>query len=113
MVGRGVRLDLPWSRGVRGLGPGDHVTGEDLAEAERVQNVEGGEGDLLFVRVGHRARRSERGPWDAAAHRAGLHPTALDFLAERRVAVLGSDGNNDTAPSTTAGVAFPVHVLAV
>ncbi|MGH9228625.1 MAG: hypothetical protein ACRD07_07800 [Acidimicrobiales bacterium] len=26
---------------------------------------------------------------------------------------LGSDGNNDTAPSTTEGVAFPIHVLAV
>jgi kynurenine formamidase len=37
----------------------------------------------------------------------------MDFLAERRVAVLGSDGNNDTAPSRTEGVAFPVHVLAV
>ena len=45
--------------------------------------------------------------------RAGLHPTALEFLADRRVAVLGSDGNNDTAPSTTEGVAFPVHVLAI
>jgi hypothetical protein len=29
------------------------------------------------------------------------------------VALLGSDGNNDTAPSTTEGVAFPVHVLAI
>ena len=26
---------------------------------------------------------------------------------------LGSDGNNDTAPSTTDGVDFPVHVLAI
>lgn len=29
------------------------------------------------------------------------------------MAVLGSDGNKDTAPSTTQGGAFPVHVLAV
>jgi kynurenine formamidase len=35
------------------------------------------------------------------------------FLSERRVAALGSDGNNDTAPSTTEGVAFPIHVLAI
>jgi kynurenine formamidase len=26
---------------------------------------------------------------------------------------LGSDGNNDTAPSSTEGVEFPVHVLAI
>jgi hypothetical protein len=30
-----------------------------------------------------------------------------------RTAALGSDGNNDTAPSAAAGVGFPVHVLAV
>ena len=45
--------------------------------------------------------------------KAGLHPTAATFLAERGVAVLGSDGNNDTAPSTTEGVGFPIHVLAI
>jgi hypothetical protein len=37
----------------------------------------------------------------------------LEFMVERRVAVLGSDGNNDTAPSLVDGVDFPVHVLAV
>jgi kynurenine formamidase len=113
IVGRGVLLDIPRSRGVRWLEPGDHVTPEDLVEAERAQNVVVGEGDLLFVRVGHRARRNERGPWNAAEHRAGLHPSALQFLADRRVALLGSDGNNDTAPSSTEGVDFPVHVLAI
>ena len=35
------------------------------------------------------------------------------FLAERGVAALGSDSNNDTAPSTTEGVDFPMHVLAL
>ena len=29
------------------------------------------------------------------------------------VAALGSDGNSDTAPSTTEGVGFPIHVLAL
>jgi kynurenine formamidase len=53
------------------------------------------------------------GPWDAAAARAGLHPTAMELLAQRRIAVLGSDGNNDTAPSAADGVDFPVHVLAL
>ena len=38
---------------------------------------------------------------------------AMRFLAERGVAVLGSDGNNDTAPSSTEGVDFPIHVLAI
>ncbi|GAA1222692.1 cyclase family protein [Kitasatospora nipponensis] len=113
IVGRGVLLDVPRLRGVPWLEPGEHVSGEELRAAEAAQGVRVGRGDLLFVRVGHRRRRGELGSWNAAEARAGLHPTALEFLAERRVAVLGGDGNNDTAPSTTEGVAFPVHVLGV
>ncbi|MFD9499410.1 cyclase family protein [Streptomyces sp. NPDC060035] len=113
IVGRGVLLDIPRLRGVPWLEPGDHVTADDLIAAEAAHRVHVSEGDLLFVRVGHRRRRAELGAWQAANARAGLHPSALEFLAERRVAVLGGDGNNDTAPSSTEGVDFPVHVLAV
>ena len=113
IVSRGLLLDIPRSRGVPWLEPGDHVTADDLLAAESAQAARIGPGDLLFVRVGHRARRRSLGPWDAAQARAGLHPTILELLAERRVAVLGSDGNNDTAPSATEGVDFPVHVLAI
>jgi kynurenine formamidase len=89
------------------------VTAEDLTAAETRQGVRVDRGDILLVRVGHRRRREELGPWDTAGARAGLHPAAMEFLAERQVAVLGSDGNNDTAPSSVPDVAFPVHVLAV
>jgi kynurenine formamidase len=113
IAGRGVLLDIPRLRGVRWLEPGDHVTEDDLAGAARAQQVTIGRGDLLLVRVGHRLRRAELGPWDAAATRAGLHPQALEFVAGHKVAVLGSDSNNDTAPSVAEGVDFPVHVLAI
>jgi kynurenine formamidase len=113
IVGRGVLLDIPRLRGTSWLEPGDHVTRNDLAAAEGAQGVRVGQGDLLFVRVGHRHRRNTLGPWDAAKARAGLHPGALSFLAERRVAALGSDGNNDTAASAVEAVDFPVHALAV
>jgi kynurenine formamidase len=113
IVGRGVLLDVPRVRGVPWLEPGDHVTAADLEAAERAQHLRIRTGDLLFVRVGHRRRRDELGAWDAAQARAGLHPTTLPLLAERGIAALGSDGNNDTAPSTTAGIDFPIHVLAI
>ena len=113
IVGRGVLLDVPRSRGVPWLEPGDHVTADDLFAAERDQGVRVGRGDIVLVRVGHRLRRTELGPWDAAAARAGLHPALLAVAAERQIAALGSDGNNDTAPSVAEGVDFPVHVLAV
>jgi kynurenine formamidase len=113
IVGRGVLLDIPRLHGVPWLEPGDHVTLDDLTRAEEAQRVRVGEGDLLFVRVGHRERRNALGPWDSAATRAGLHPTAMEFVAERKVAALGSDSNNDTSPSVAEGVDFPVHVLAL
>jgi len=113
IVGRGVLLDIPRVRGVSWLEPGDSVTVDDLVAAERDEGLRVTRGDLLFVRVGHSRRRTELGPWDAASTRAGLHPTAMEFVSDREVAVLGSDGNSDTAPSTTEGVAFPVHVLAI
>ena len=113
IVGRGLLLDIPRTRGVRWLEPGDHVTADDLAAAETTQDVHIGQGDLLFVRVGHRRRRNELGPWDVARARAGLHPTALELLAERQIAVLGSDGNSDAAASAVDGVDLPVHVLAI
>jgi kynurenine formamidase len=113
IVGRGILLDIPRLRGQPWLEPGDNVTTEDLRAAEDAQGVHVQPGDLLFVRVGHSGRRKRLGPWDAAHARAGLHPTALEFVADRKIAVLGGDSNNDAAPSVTDGVDFPVHVLAL
>jgi kynurenine formamidase len=113
IAGRGLLLDIPRARRVPWLEPGDHVTADDLITAEAAQEVRIEQGDLLFVRVGHRHRRRMLGPWDSATARAGLHPAALELLAERRIGALGSDGNNDTAPSAAEGVDFPVHVLAI
>ena len=75
IVGRGVLLDVPRSRGVSWLEPGDHVTVADVLASEQDQQVRIGQGDIVLVRVGHRRWRNEQGPWDAAETRAGLHPT--------------------------------------
>lgn len=113
LVGRGVLLDVPRVRGVSWIEPGDYVFREDLEAAEDAQGVRVGTGDILLVRTGHTRRQAEREPWDTGKAKAGLHPTVATFLAERGVAVLGSDGNNDTAPSATEGIGFPIHVLAI
>jgi kynurenine formamidase len=113
LVGRGVLLDVPLARGVPWLEPGEHVFPADLLAAEREHGVRVETGDILLVRTGHTRRQAEREPWDTGSMKAGLHPTTASFLAERQVAALGSDGNNDTAPSTTEGIGFPLHVLAI
>jgi kynurenine formamidase len=111
LVGRGVLLDIPRLRGVPWLEPGEHVFPEDLESAELEEGVTVGKGDILLVRTGHARRLTELGPWDTENAKAGLHPTTALFLAERRVAALGSDGNSDTAPTTTEEILFPIHAL--
>ena len=95
------------------LEPGESVFRNDLEAAEQAQGVSVGAGDILLVRTGYAQRLAELGDTNGNGSVAGLHPTAMTFVADRRVAALGSDGNSDTAPSTTQGVAFPIHVLAI
>jgi kynurenine formamidase len=113
LVGRGVLLDVPRVRGVPWLEPGEHVFRDDLEAAEREQGVTVGTGDILLVRTGHTRRLADLEPWDTGSMKSGLHPTTASFLADRMVAALGSDGNSDTVPSTTEGIGFPMHVLAI
>ena len=113
LVARGVLLDIPRLLGLPWLEPGQHVFRDQLEAAELEQGVIVGEGDVLLVRTGHTRRLSELGPWPAANAKAGLHPTAMAFVAERGASALGSDGNSDTAPSSTEGVDFPIHILAL
>jgi len=111
LVGRGVLLDVPGIRERSWLEPGESVFRDDLEAAEQAQGVTVGAGDILLVRTGYAERLAELGDTNGSV--AGLHPTAMTFIADRRVAALGSDGNSDTAPSTTEDVAFPIHVLAI
>ena len=113
LVGRGLLFDIPRVRGVPWLEPGEHIFRDELEAAEADHGVTVREGDVVLVRTGHARRLRELGPWDTSKAKAGLHPTAMTFFADRGVAALGSDGNGDTAPSTTEGVAFPIHVLAI
>jgi kynurenine formamidase len=113
LVGRGVLLDIPRARGVDWIEPGEYIFREDLEAAEEAQRVKAGPGDVLLVRTAHARRLAECGPWDTSQAKAGLHPDTAPFLRERAVTALGSDGNNDTAPSAIEGVGFPIHVLAL
>jgi kynurenine formamidase len=108
-----VLLDIPRLHGVAWLEPGAAVQPDDLLAAESAQGVAIGPGDILLLRTGHARRQAELPPWDAVHAKAGLAPDAVELLAERRIAALGSDGNNDVAPSTTEGIDFPIHVLAI
>jgi hypothetical protein len=116
IVGRGVLLDIPRVRKTRWLEPGEVVTVEDLLDAEKEQGVKLGEGDLFALQVGHYRRRVELGPWQVESGgpgRAGLHPTVMKLLHERKIAAFLPDGDGEIVPSPVEGVSFPVHALQI
>jgi len=116
LVGRGVLLDIPRLRGVRWIEPGEAITADELLAAERAEGVRLGEGDIFLFRTGHHARRLALGPWDPGYEgegKAGLHPTAMRLLHERRIAGFLPDGDGETVPAGVEGVNFPIHVLQI
>lgn len=112
-VGRGVLLDIPAARGVPWLEPGEPVYPEDIEAAERALGIRIGAADAVLLRTGHKRRRNERGAWDSSVLSAGLHVSAMPLLAEREIALLGSDGDSDVRPSPVPGIHSPIHILAI
>jgi kynurenine formamidase len=111
IVSRGVLLDIPRLRGVAWLELGDAIERAELEAAERAQNVRVEPGDVLLIATGRDALRAMRGPWEPVREGlAGLHPSCIPYLHERRIAVLGSDGISDPLPpSPIEGWPIPVH----
>jgi kynurenine formamidase len=116
IVGRGVLLDIPRLRGVKWLEPGDAVTSDELEQCEKAEAVHLRQGDILVFRTGHHRRRLELGPWNNGYDgegKAGLHPTAISLLHDRKIAAFFPDGDGETVPSGVEGVAYPIHALQI
>ncbi|MFI1258318.1 cyclase family protein [Streptomyces netropsis] len=113
LVTKGVLLDLPAVLGNTWLEPGQAVRAADVVAAEAALDVNIGEGDAVLLRVGRFRRRRELGAWDLDAAGAGFHVDTMPLLAERGIALLGSDGDSDVRPSPVEGLNSPVHALAV
>jgi kynurenine formamidase len=111
VIGRGVLLDVPRALGVAFLDGAEVVTVADLEETEAHQGVRVGPGDVVLVAWGREARRESKRGFDGFS---GLHPECLRWLAEREVAVLGSDGISDPMPFIgTPDWPFPVHQIGI
>jgi kynurenine formamidase len=65
----------------------------------------------LFRAVSNWDRWNDDGERGAVNHLTPARIAAAARLVRTGTVFLGSDGTNDTAPSTTDGVAFPIHVL--
>ena len=111
VIGRGVLLDIPRALGRGYLDTGEVVTVADLEAAEATQGVRAGTGDILLVALGREARKRATRGFDGFS---GLHSECLPWLAQRQVAVLGSDGISDPMPFVgTPEWPFPVHQIGI
>jgi Putative cyclase len=117
IVTRAVLVDLPLLKGVEYLEPGTPVLASDLEAWEKFANVKIGPGDAVLIRTGRWARRAKVGPWNVGREAAGLHASAMPWLHDRQISLLGSDGVNDVQPSGVTGrgeaAGRPVHTLAL
>jgi len=107
---RGVLVDMPDLKGVPYLEPGTAIYPEDLDAWEKKTGVHIKSGDVVFIRTGRWARRTDKGPWNLA-ERAGLHAMSVAWLHKRDIAILGSDASSDVRPSQVEGIDQPVHTL--
>lgn len=116
IVGKGVLIDMPRLMGVKWLEPGYSVSVEEIEAAEKAQGVRLGEGDIMVFRTGHHRRRLELGAWNcdySGEGRAGIHPTCLSLLHERKVAAFLPDGDGETVPGPMKEIPYPVHPLQI
>jgi len=115
---RAVLVDMPLLKGVEWLDPHTPIYPEDLEAWERFANVKIGAGDAVLIRTGRWALRAAKGPWPQAREAAGLHASAMPWLKQRDVALLGSDAVNDVQPSGIVGGSGeaanrPVHLISI
>jgi kynurenine formamidase len=112
VMSRGVLLDIPRVKNVDWLEPREAIYPEDLEAAEKLGQLQVGEGDVLLIRTGRHKRRATKGSWDPRREGLpGLDASCLQWLHERRIAVLGCDAVSDIAPSPYgAEMGLPIHV---
>ena len=114
MVGRGVLLDIPASRGTRALEPGTAIGADDLQRAADAEGVAVGRGDFLFVRTGAMARARDAGSWGdyAGGPAPGLGLQSVDWIAEHEVAAVATDTwGMEVLPNETPDVFQPLHII--
>lgn len=113
IVSRGVLLDAARFLDLDWIEPGTAVHREDIVKYEEKFGFTIGQGDVVLLRSGHFARRAKLGVWDPSDFSAGFHVDVMELFKERKVSVIGADGDSDVRPSPVEGVGSPIHVLAL
>jgi kynurenine formamidase len=111
IISRGVLIDVPRLQKLEWVEPGDAIFPEDLEAAEQAEGVRVGEGDVMLLRTGRFKLRRIKGVGAISGLKMpGLHASCLEWLHERRIAVLGSDAVSDVLPTPyEPPLKMPIH----
>jgi kynurenine formamidase len=115
LVGRGVLLDVPASKGLDWLEDGYAITIDDLEAAAEFGHVRVDSGDIILLRTGQLARCRVQG-WGtyAGGDAPGLSFLTVPWLYEREIAAVASDTwGVEVRPNEIEGAFQPFHLPAL
>ena len=110
-VTKAVLIDVPRLRGVPYLEAGTRVYREDIEAWEKQTGATVEPGDILLIRTGRWARRGSDG--DGGGGNAGMDASFLPFLAERDVALFGSDTAHEVRDNIPGYEVTVIHKFTV
>ena len=110
---RGVLIDVAGFLGVRCASTGQNIGYEDLVRWEKQTGAKVGPGDAVLFRFGRWQQLGDKNCIDVEQGLPGLDVSAVRWLVERNVAVLGTDVVAEAMPSSVAGEMLPIHKLLI
>ena len=109
-ITKAVLVDVPRLRGVPYLEPGTRVYRQDIEEWEAQTGATVESGDVLLIRTGRWARRADE---TGGSGNAGMDASFLPLLAERDVALFGSDTAHELGGNIPGFNETVIHKFAV
>tara|TARA_A100001011_G_scaffold67080_1_gene68267 strand:- start:947 stop:1906 length:960 start_codon:yes stop_codon:yes gene_type:complete len=110
---KAILIDLPLLKGKEFVEAGYKISVKDIIEFEKKFNVKIERGDILLIRTGRWKQKEIKGEWNFLLKSTGLHYNVMQFLSEREISILGSDGTNDSNPSLIEEEGSPIHKLSI
>jgi len=113
IISKGVLIDVPLLHNKEYVEAGYKVTLKDILDFEKKYDIKIEKGDVLLIRTGRWIEKQKKGDWDFPKKAAGIHYNIIPLLSEREIAVLGSDGTNDSHPPLIKEEGSPIHMLTI
>lgn len=116
IVTRGIFADVPRSRSVDWLVPGEPVSATDLDDCFRLRGIEPQRGDIVLVRTGALAMARSTGTWGtySAGDSPGLNLSAAEWLCDHEVAGVATDTwGMEVRPNECPDIFQPLHLVLI